>query len=149
MLSLPVDLPAARQPHAKLITAGQPSPDHLAQLAAQGVKAVINLRPTTENAGYDELAVAARLGLHYVVVPTTPNADGITFANAAILDKAIAEAQAAVGDAPMLIHCASSNRVGALLALRASAAGVGKDAAMEVGREAGLVALAPLVEQLL
>ena len=143
---LPADLPAARQPHDKLVTAGQPSPDHLAQLAVQGVKAVINLRPSAENAGYDELAVTARLGLHYVVVPTTANADGITFENAAILDKAIAEAQATVGDAPMLIHCASSNRVGALLALRASAAGASKEDAMAVGRAAGLVALAPLVE---
>ena len=49
----------------------------------------------------------------------------------------------------MLLHCASGNRVGALLALAAAEDGASDDAALELGRRAGLGSQVPTVEQVL
>ena len=48
---------------------GQPTPAHLAELAREGVRTVINLRAPGEPLEYDEPAAAAQLGLRYVALP--------------------------------------------------------------------------------
>jgi uncharacterized protein (TIGR01244 family) len=122
--------------------AGQPTPEHLAELARNGVRTVINLRGTGETADYDEAVEAARLGLRYVTLPITGPADldrARVLQFGAILDEARREGG-------VLIHCASSNRVGAMVALdEALNRGQGLDAALERGRSAGLKALEPAV----
>ena len=50
-------------------------------------------------------------------------------------------------DGPVLIHCASSNRVGALLALRESLRGASDEEALEFGKQAGMTRLEPLVKE--
>ncbi len=50
---------------------------------------------------------------------------------------------------PVLLHCASGNRVGALLALRARMHGASPEEALELGNEAGLSSLRSTVETLL
>lgn len=131
------------QPRPGLHTGGQPSPEDLARLQAQGVRAVIDLRGPQEERGYDQAAEVRRLGMDYITLPIASK-DDVTPANAAALH-ALLDAQ----DGDVLLHCASGNRVGALLALRAATAGVPHEDALELGRAAGLKSLEPVVlEQL-
>lgn len=140
-----IPLPQGGAPAVNLLTAGQPSAADFEALAKAGLKHVINLRPPSEDAGFDETALAARLGLSYHVVPVAGPGD-INDQRMRELDAALA----ATGGACTLVHCASSNRVGALLALRAARLhGKSTDEALDLGRAAGLTKMEPLVQQLL
>ncbi|KRG37933.1 hypothetical protein ARC78_02295 [Stenotrophomonas pictorum JCM 9942] len=128
------------QPRPDLITAGQPSAQQLREAAATGVTTVIDLRGPEEDRGYDEAALAAQLGLRYVRLPISGATD-ITEANARTLDRLLKQ-----GDGKTLLHCASANRAGALLALiEARTHGASIDDALQRGRAAGLTSLAPVV----
>ncbi|WP_394696091.1 beta-lactamase hydrolase domain-containing protein [Pseudoxanthomonas japonensis] len=129
------------QPQPGLHTGGQPSQDDLARLKSEGVRTVIDLRGPQEDRGYDEAAEAQRLGLHYIALPITGK-DDVTPANAKALGDLL-RAQ----DGDVLLHCASGNRVGALLAMDAAARGVPREEALELGRKAGLKSLEPVVAE--
>jgi uncharacterized protein (TIGR01244 family) len=122
-----------------LTAAGQPN-EHQFQLVSEaGYQAVIDLRGTDENRGLDEAALLEKLGLDYVVLPlSTP--DAINMDNAAKLDAILSGF-----DGPVLLHCGSGNRVGALLALRQSLHGADDAAALAYGKSAGLTGLEPVV----
>lgn len=122
----------ASLPAGRHISTGQPDEVTLAAIADAGYVGVIDLRTPGEPRGYDEAATARRLGLRYVSLPVGGPAD-MTYSNAALLERALAKL-----DGPVLMHCASGNRVGALLALSASAAGAGDEEAVAIGKEAGL-----------
>ena len=129
---------APRCIEGRLYCMGQPDHADLQALARKGVRRVINLRPHSE-LDWDEAACAATCGLEYVNIPVATPAD---------LDRAHAMAlhEALQGDAPVLVHCGSANRVGALLALVAAWEwGHPPEAALELGRSAGLAALEPAV----
>jgi uncharacterized protein (TIGR01244 family) len=114
--------------------AGQPGEAGFRRAAAEGVALVINLRVDAEMAKvpFDEPALVADLGLEYVAIPVTP----ATF-SAATVDR-FAEAIATT-DQPVLVHCASSNRVGGLwAAYLARVRTLDSDAALELGKTAGL-----------
>ena len=132
---------AAHELSPELITGGQPSRADLEKLKAAGVTTIINLRGSGEDAGFDEAAVAGELGLRYLAIPIA-GADDVTAANAAKLDSAMRQA-----DGKTLVHCASSNRVGALLALRAAASGQSVEEAVEFGKSAGLASLEKVVRE--
>ena len=135
-----LDAPAKfAEPRAGLRTGGQPDARDLAQLRAQGVHAVIDLRAAGEERGFDEAAEAARLGMAYVALPVAGK-DDLTATNA----RALAALLAKHGDG-VLVHCASGNRVGALLALAAAQEGASPADALELGRQAGLRSLEPVV----
>ncbi len=141
-----LDIPNACTPGSGLCTGGRPRPEHLQKAAELGVKVVVNLCPQAEACDYDEAAVVAALGMSYVNIPVA-GAAGLTPANVALL----AAALDGHGDGKRtLLHCASGNRVGAMLALKAKQID-GKTAAeaLEIGRAAGLTALEPVVVQLL
>ncbi len=128
------------QPRAGLHTGGQPSQEDLAQLHAQGVRTVIDLRGAQEDRGYDQAAEARRLGMDYVALPIAGKED-ITPANARALHALLQQREG-----PVLLHCASGNRVGALLALGAAQIdGASTEDALALGREAGLKSLEPVV----
>ncbi|GAB3512089.1 prolyl oligopeptidase family serine peptidase [Pseudoxanthomonas daejeonensis] len=131
---------AFAEPRAGLRTGGQPDAGDLARLQAQGVRTVIDLRGAGEARGFDEAAETARLGMAYVTLPIAGK-DDITPANADAL-RALLERH---GDAGVLVHCASGNRVGALLALDAARAGAPAGEALALGRKAGLKSLEPVV----
>ena len=131
----------AVEPVDGITSAGQPGAEALQVFADSGYVAVIDLRGTDEKRGYDEPAVAEELGLEYVSLPIVGR-DGISFENAAKLDKLLAGY-----DEPVLVHCGSGNRVGALLALRESLAGAEDEAALELGRSAGLTRLEGIVKE--
>ena len=122
---------------------GQPTAADLASLQALGVHTVIDLRGEGEDRGYDEAAEARRLGLDYVALPIAGK-DAVTPANAQALQALLA----GHGDG-VLLHCATGNRAGALLALGAAMKGMSHEDALALGRKAGLTAMEPLaVERL-
>jgi uncharacterized protein (TIGR01244 family) len=135
------DLPNRHEPLPGITTAGQPSVAGLEAAAKAGYKAVIDLRALSEERGFDEPAAVERLGMTYVNLPID-GAAGVTYDNAAELDRLIAELPK-----PLLLHCSSANRAGALLALRAGRNGADAAAALELGIAAGLAGLKPIVEQ--
>jgi uncharacterized protein (TIGR01244 family) len=83
----------------------------------------------------DETAAVEAAGMKYVSIPVA-GASGVTFENARLLDEALAGI-----DGPVFLHCRTGNRVGALMALRASAAGASDEDAIAAGKEAGLGSL--------
>lgn len=117
-----------------LTAAGQPDAASLKVFAESGYAAVIDLRTAGESRGLDEPAVVESLGMDYVSLPI--GSDDIGFESAQSLDKLISSYEG-----PVLVHCGSSNRVGALLALRASLAGADDEEALEVGKAGGLTSL--------
>jgi uncharacterized protein (TIGR01244 family) len=124
-----------RNPAEDLYTGGQPTAEQLQQAATAGITTVIDLRQPTEDRGFDETATAASLGLHYVRIPVG-GAAGLTPAKVQALQAALAQA-----NGPVLLHCASGNRVGALLALMKAQQGASTEQALQFGREAGMTSL--------
>ncbi|MBF6022459.1 beta-lactamase hydrolase domain-containing protein [Lysobacter niastensis] len=137
-------VPNLRRPGERLMTGGQPAATAWKQLANEGVTTVINLRPDVELEGRDEAAEVAAAGLGYRQIPVAGSA-GITADNADALWSAISQSSGQV-----LVHCASGNRVGALLAIGAARQG-GKspEQALEFGKQAGLTGAEPRVRELL
>ena len=135
------DLPNRHDALAGITTAGQPSAAALSAVAAAGYKSVIDLRTPKEDRGLDEKKTVEDLGMRYINLPVS-GADDISFKNADELDKLLAAAPK-----PVLLHCSTSNRVGALLALRAELKGTDRDKALELGIASGLGSLKPVVEK--
>jgi hypothetical protein len=128
----------------QLWVGGQPSLDEFSALQQQGVVHIINLRPDNEMQGFDEGEHVELLGMTYWQLPITGVGD-FTRQAAEQLHQQLADAQG-----PVLVHCASGNRVGALLALRAFyLQGHDVEAALQIGRQHGLTKLEPMVLQLL
>lgn len=131
---------ALKQPRPGLLTGGQPSAQQLHDAARAGVTTVIDLRTPQEERGYDEQAAAEKLGLRYVRLPIGGAGD-INEANARTLDRLLKQDAGTT-----LLHCASGNRVGALLALaHARVDGAAAEEALQFGRDAGLGSLEPVV----
>lgn len=122
-----------------ITSAGQPDEQALRVFAEAGYVAVIDMRGPEENRGMDEKAVVEDLGLEYVSLPIVGR-DGISYENARELGKVLSGY-----DGPVLLHCGSGNRVGAVLALRESLNGADDEAALEYGRSAGLTRLEEIV----
>ncbi len=123
------------QPRDNLLTAGQPAASDWAPLAAQGIKTVINLRPEGEMQGRDEAAEVRAAGMRYIEIPVA-NADAVNADNARKLHEALG---AAYQDGPVLLHCASANRAGGLLALAmVTEHGMSLEEALAIGRKAGM-----------
>lgn len=135
---------AEPRPIEGLTAAGQPDAAAFEAFAAAGYVAVVDMRATDEDRGLDdEQSLVEGLGMEYVAFPIA-SAEEISFESAARLD-ALLESY----DGPVLVHCASSNRVGALLALRESLRGADDAFALEYGRRAGMTRLEPLVQEVL
>ena len=120
------------EPLPGVVTAGQPDAAALAGLAERGFVTVIDLRTDTEDRGFEEPAVVEDLGMRYVSLPIN-GSESINYENAATLD-AVLEA----ADGPVLLHCASGNRAGALLSLRQRLIGDDAGKALSIGIAGGL-----------
>lgn len=129
------------QPVNNITSAGQPDEAALEVFAASGYVAVIDMRGPDEDRGIDEVAAVNELDMQYIAFPVV-GAEAISYENAEQLDQLLSEI-----DGPVLLHCGSGNRVGALLALRESLAGADDEQALEYGRSAGLTKLEPLVKE--
>lgn len=131
-------------PRGDLITAGQPAPEDWLRLRGRHVTTVINLRTDEEMEGRDEAAEVAAAGLDYQRLPIADEAD----IDAAHADKLWQRIDAAPGR--VMVHCASGNRVGALLAIGAARHGdMSPQQALEFGQRAGLTSLEPKVREVL
>lgn len=126
---------------ARFISTGQPDRNVLQAARDAGVVAVIDLRGVDEDRGIDERDVAESLGLAYHALPVA-GPDDVTYENAAVLDELLATI-----DGPVLLHCISGNRVGALFALRAREKGASPESALAIGRDAGLTRYESLVRE--
>jgi uncharacterized protein (TIGR01244 family) len=114
-----------------LATAGLPAPDALAKLKEMGFRTVVNLRTEQEGAAEERRVVEAE-GLRYVSVPVT--AGSLSLADA----EAVEEVLLNPSSRPVLLHCTSANRAGAVWALIQAHEGKTLDEALAAGREAGL-----------
>jgi uncharacterized protein (TIGR01244 family) len=134
-----------KQVSEKLWVMGTPSDEQLAEFADIGGDIVINLLSQKEMTESEEAAVVTRNGMAYYHVPVN-GADGVTLENARMVDRILLENS----DKTVLVHCASSNRVGALMALRAGwLDGMPVEKALEVGREHGMTSLEDKVKTML
>ena len=129
-----IDLPDIRFPLQGISTGGRPRPLHLRQAQSGGIKYVISLCAPCEAGDYDEGNMARGLGMRYLSIPISGPPD-LTRANAQRLADALHEAEGS----PVLVHCASGNRVGALFALKAHFVDhLPVEQAVALGRAAGL-----------
>ncbi|MDZ7779124.1 MAG: hypothetical protein U5R14_04185 [Gemmatimonadota bacterium] len=133
------------EPVSGLITVAQPSRDQVEELLDLGYDRFISLQLTEEpGTGWEEAAIPAAGG-HFARIPVA-GPDDLTRENVDALDALLA----ARGEEETVLYCASSNRVGALLALRAFwLQGADPEEAMSLGRRAGMRALEPAVREIM
>lgn len=112
-------------------TAGQLRPGAIAGIKALGFATIVDLRTPEEGAGIEQKA-AEEAGLRYFNIPVMHGVP--TETQVAEFARIVEEPS----NAPLLIHCASANRVGAMWALYRAQRGIPEAIALEEGRTAGL-----------
>ena len=127
-------------PVGGITSAGQPNEAQFRVFADNGYVAVIDLRTADEGRGLDEPAVVASLGMEYVPFPI--GRGDITLEKARQLGDLIDSYEQ-----PVLVHCRSANRVGALLALQQYDETGDLEAALAAGREGGMTRLDAAVKK--
>jgi uncharacterized protein (TIGR01244 family) len=118
----------------RIATGGQPTDAAFAKLAANGYRAVLNLRTASE--GIDlkhEQEAIEKAGMRYVNIPvvsSAPKPEQVDEFIKVVKDK---------DNQPMLIHCGSANRVGALwMIYRVIEQGWPEDKALDEATKIGL-----------
>lgn len=130
-------LPNAKEPMPGVLTGGVPTEEDLKAAKSLGVTTVVSLLPDADA----ERTQVEALGMTFVSIPVASPAD-LTEDNARQLGEAMSS-----HDKPMIVHCASGNRVGALMALEAFyVEGMSRDEALKRGEDAGLTSLRGDVE---
>ena len=118
----------------RVATGGQPTDAAFGKLAANGYRAVLNLR--TESEGVDlkhEQEAVNKAGMRYISIPIVSSA--VNPEQVEDFLKAVKEKD----NQPMLIHCGSANRVGALWMIhRVIDQGWTEDKALEEAIKIGL-----------
>lgn len=122
-----------RAPEAEVLSTGQPTADQLRVMANAGVKHVINLRSPGEDAGFNEQATVESLGMTYHNIPVSVADGGLNATNASSLQSLLAE----LGDG-VVVHCATGNRVGALISISEYAESNNLDSAISEGARWGM-----------
>jgi protein tyrosine phosphatase (PTP) superfamily phosphohydrolase (DUF442 family) len=123
----------ASQPLPHLVTGGQPLPTHLSALKEAGAEVVLDIRDPMEPRPLDEPATALGLGLSYEQVTVRQGA-----LDDDVMEKVLGVLRRHEGK-PILLHCASGNRVGGpLIAYLMIDKGMSEDQAVEAAMRAGL-----------
>ena len=133
-----------RKVRSDLYSAGQPAPNEWQDIRNAGVRTVLNLRPDSEQPGFDESTLVERTGMRYIQLP-------VASGNSINLDciRHFTDLITQYGKDGLLIHCGSGNRVGALLALEQHFyKGASIADAIAFGRKAGLTGLESRVHEL-
>lgn len=116
--------------------ASQPEAQDFEQAASSGIKTVLDLRKPGELSEFDERATVEGLGMSYVNVPFSKPEE--------MTDDVLDRAREVLNDPerkPILVHCASANRVGAVwLAHRVLDGGLAYDEALAEAKTVGLKA---------
>jgi protein tyrosine phosphatase (PTP) superfamily phosphohydrolase (DUF442 family) len=114
-------------------TGGQPAAEDFARFAAAGYKAVVDLRDSSEARGFDPVRVAQDAGLEYIRIVVTPGHLG-----AGQFD-AFREVMRDEARRPILVQCATGNRVGAIMIpYLVLDRGLSRRKALELAKEMGL-----------
>lgn len=115
----------------QLATGGSIDLSKVASLKEKGFRTIVDLRTPEEGTAQEKAAVEAA-GMRYVNLPV---AGGVPS------DALIAELGTILEDAsagPVLLHCASGNRVGTAWAIYRAKKGIPLDIAIDEGRTAGM-----------
>jgi uncharacterized protein (TIGR01244 family) len=141
-----INLPNGQVPFDGVLTGGQPTFDQIKQAAETGFKTVINLR--TDNELPDpaqELTWVEGSGMKYFHIPISVP-EGLTPQKTEVFAEALSKPE----NYPIIVHCKSGNRVGAMFALKAFHIDEkGIEEALSIGERAGLIKLAPTVKKIL
>lgn len=130
----------AASPSPGVISAGRLKPEDIARLQDAGIQHVIDLTPDDETPDFDEADAVRSANIHYSNLPISGAAD-LTRENVIAFDRLLQSAER-----PVLVHCASGNRVGAMAALRAAWVESKSDEdAIAIGKAWGLKGLEPEV----
>lgn len=116
-----------------VFAASQPKPEDFAQAKQGGVRTVIDLRRPDEDRGFDEAKVVGDLGLRYVNLPWNGAGE--------LTDQVFDRARELLNTAerPILMHCSSANRAGAVwIAWRALDGGLPVEDAVAEGQVVGV-----------
>ena len=117
-----------------IFLASQPKAGDFEQAKKAGVKTVINLQHEHEVTDFDERQVVTKLGLEYINLPW----NGSEEFNDAIIDRARQLLDSA--ERPILLHCSSANRVGAVwLPWRVLNGGLSYEDALAEAKTVGLM----------
>lgn len=136
-------LPHVSFPAPHRVASGRLQAKDVPVLRRAGIRQVIDLSLDGETPGFDEAAAMRAAGIGYHNLPISGAAD-LTRANVERFDRLLGMA----GREPLLVHCASSNRVGAMIALRAAMLeGRPVEAALAEGRRWGLKSLETAVRE--
>jgi uncharacterized protein (TIGR01244 family) len=127
----PAEIPNYQFVRPGLAFGGQPARAALERLGEMGFRTIINLRTEWEGA-VDEGMIVRGLGLDYVWVPVT--AGTFTLEDVKAVERVLDDPQRA----PVLLHCASANRVAAVWAVIQARDGRTLEEAEAASRAAGL-----------
>ncbi len=127
-----------------VLSGGQPAAEQYVTLAEAGYKTVIDLRATGEAGSEENASRVQAAGMTHVHIPVA-GAEGINRESAQKLADALAQA-----DGPIVVHCGSGNRVGALFGMKAFwIEGKTPEEALAIAQAAGLTGLEAHVKTLL
>ncbi|MFN3244222.1 MAG: hypothetical protein ACE37K_22135 [Planctomycetota bacterium] len=135
--------PSAPMDH--VFCSGQPTEEQFDKLEAAGITHVLHLRTKGESGTGWEEERAAKADVRFERLEIA-GGKGLTRENV----EAFASKLDSYGDETVLVSCGSSNRVGAMFALKAAwIDGKSKDEAMAIGKSAGMKSLSDTVDKLL
>ena len=116
-----------------IYVSGQPTPDDFALLQEMGIQTVITLRHDKELEGFDERQAVEAVGMQYIELPFN-GAEELTFSVFTAARESLLRASG-----PILVHCGSANRVGAVwLPYRVLDEGVAYEEALPEAKAIGL-----------
>jgi uncharacterized protein (TIGR01244 family) len=127
----PAEIPSYQVVRPGLAFGGQPGRQTLERLGEMGFRTVINLRTEREGAR-EEGKIVRGLGLDYVWVPVTSAT--FSLGDVEAVERVLDDPERS----PVLLHCASSNRVAAVWAVIQVRDGRTLEEAAAASREAGL-----------
>ncbi|MGH8085877.1 MAG: beta-lactamase hydrolase domain-containing protein [Lysobacter sp.] len=132
----------AMTPAPGVIATGKLDAADVASLEAMGIRHVVDLSLDGETPDFDEAAAVRAQGMAYSNLPLRGAAD-LTLDNVQAFDRLLRESPR-----PVLVHCASGNRVGAIAALRAAwLEDRSVEEAITIGRAWGLTGLEDAVRR--
>jgi uncharacterized protein (TIGR01244 family) len=130
------DIADVVSPAPGVLSAGRLALADIQRVRDAGIRQVIDLTPDAETPAFDEAAAVRAAGLAYANLPLGGPAD-LTHENVRTFDALLRAAKR-----PVLVHCASGNRVGAMAALRAAwMDGRPAEEAITIGKAWGLKGL--------
>ncbi len=140
-----VPIPNARVTDHGLLVGGQPTPAQLGAIAKAGYRTVISLRADGEPGSDGEREAVEKLKMRFVSIPVK-GAEGLTVENA----QALAVELAAIDAAPLVLHCGTGNRAGALLGLKEFVVDrVEAEDAITFAKQVGMTKLEPALRRVI